>query len=167
MSRPSVDDLKRARDGHTSAGRYQPGKEPACDYCGERTTEEKGRVRAAGNRTVETPTGGRRGETIYAHEGCPNEEQAVNDRERWFAKLRGALYARHQGERVTADDVARLMEDDPALARPSAVHPNAMGMFFQTWEAAKPVMVGEGEDQVQLTTMSPRERNRLCVWRLT
>lgn len=86
--------------------------------------------------------------------------------EAWRERLRAALYARHRGERVTADHAVALMDADAALRRPPEVHRNTIGTLFQGWERAVPVMVGDGADRVQLRVRSPRDRNDIAVWLL-
>lgn len=66
MNRPSLDDLKRERDGQLSAGRPPP----ACLYCGEAVGPGAVRMHLDG---VDPETGGRTARLAFAHDACFEE----------------------------------------------------------------------------------------------
>lgn len=70
MDRPSLDDLKEERDGHTSAGRFRENDTPPCEFCGEGWSPQKGRVQVVGTKTVQGEGGRRKCLSLWAHKEC-------------------------------------------------------------------------------------------------
>lgn len=91
-------------------------------------------------------------------------EPVPTEGEKWLDRLRAELYRRYRGQRVNADHAAALMAESKRWVRPATVHPNTMGALFSGWSDCVPVMVGEGEDRVQLTTTTRRGNNTIRVW---
>ncbi len=91
---PTIDELKRQRDGHLSAGKYKlgggPGLEPVCEECGEGYTPERGRVFPSGSRRVYDDELGRHTlETTYTHRRCSEERRERVEREAQARKRKG------------------------------------------------------------------------------